>query len=114
MFSSVQIGLAVKSARIAAGISAKQLAERCRLTASALSKIESGRQALGFAEAAEVCSVLGIRIDHLAALSREVAPFAAETANVREQLRAELQELQKKTIRAAIAVQAAKRTAEVD
>lgn len=107
MMTSLQIGLAVKSARIASKMSAKQLAERIGLTASALSKIESGKQSLGFAEGEEICSALGIRTDHLAALAREVERVAAETASVREKLRADLEELHKMTIRAAIAAKSA-------
>lgn len=109
MLSDIQIGLAVKSARLAADLSAKQLAEQSGLTSSALSKIETGKQALGFAEAAEICSALGVRVDHLLALAREVEPIATETASLRDQLRHDLRELEQQTIKAAVALGAAKR-----
>jgi len=78
-----------------------------------LSKIESGKQSLSLAEAAQLCSTLGIKTDHLLALAREVEPLAAETATLRAQLRNEIQELQKKTIKAAIAVKASEHATEL-
>ena len=107
--SDTQIGLAVKSARRASGLSAKQLAERSDLSATALSKIESGKQSINFAQAFSVCFVLGIRVDHLAALAHEIEPIAAETASIRDRLKHDLHELEQQTIRTAIAVRAAQR-----
>jgi len=106
--SDIQIGLAVKSARLASGWSAKQLAECGGMSATALSKIESGRQTLSLAQADAVCSALGIRVGHLVALARDVEPIAGETATLRDRLRHELHMLERQTIKAAVAVAAAR------
>ena len=109
MFSDIQIGLAVKSARLASGLSAKQLAEQSGLTPSALSKIEAGKQTMGLGQAAAVAATLGVRVDHLLALAKEVEPLAAEHESLREQLRNDLRRLEQQTIKTAIAVGAANR-----
>lgn len=108
ILSDIQIGLAVKSARLASGWSAKQLAERSGLSATALSKIESGRQTLTLVQADACCSTLGIRIDHLVALAREVAPIASESATLRDRLRHDLRVLEQQTIKTAVAVAASR------
>lgn len=109
-FSDIQIGLAVKMARHASGWSAKQLAERCGVAPTALSKIESGKQTLSFAHAYAICSALEIRVDHLVALATEVPSVAIETVSrkeqLREQLKADLKKLEQLTITTAISLQA--------
>jgi transcriptional regulator with XRE-family HTH domain len=106
LFTDTQIGLALKAARVAAGWSAKQLAEHCGVLPTALSKIESGKQSLGFAEAIAMCGELGIRVDHLAALARDVEPLASEAASIRDRLKADLRILEQRTIKRAIAAKA--------
>lgn len=105
-FSDTQIGLAVKTARLASGWSAKQLAELCELSPTALSKIESGKQTLSFAHANAICSALKIRLDHLSALAGEVPSLAIETASLKEKFKADLKNLQQMSIKAAINLQA--------
>lgn len=101
--SETQIGFAVKSARRASCLSAKVFAERSGLSATALSKIESGKQSISFAQAFSICAVLGIRVDHLAALAQEIEPIAEESASIRDRFKNDLQNLERQTIRAAIA-----------
>lgn len=100
--TDVQIGLALRTARLAAGWSAKELAERCGLLATMVSKIESGKRSLTFAEAATICEVLGVRVDHFLSLAREVEPIALEVSTIRERLRHDLKMLENRTIRRAI------------
>lgn len=104
-FTDTQIGLAVKTARLAAGWPAKQLAECSGLLPTALSKIESGKQTLGFAQAHSICSALGIRLDHLSALVDELPDQAMEAAVLREKFKSELKRLEKMAIHTAIGVQ---------
>ncbi len=106
--TDTQIGLGLKSARMASGWSAKQLAERCGLLPTMLSKIESGKRSLSFTEAISICGELGIRVDHLVDLARDLETVANETQVIREQLRRDLRALEQRTIKHAIAVHTAK------
>jgi len=108
--SDIQIGLAVKAARHASGWSAKQLAEYCGIAPTALSKIESGKQTLSFANAHAICSTLKIRVDHLVVLATNIPSVAIEAASrkeqLREQLKADLRRLEQLTIKTAISLNA--------
>jgi len=106
-FTDVQIGFAIKSARMAAECSAKTLAERCGFSPATLSKIESGKRSLSFSEAVSICGELGIRVDHLVALAHDVETIAIEAGNIREQLKKDLRILEQRTIKHAIAANAA-------
>lgn len=78
------------------------------MLATTLSKIESGRRSLGFSEAVTVCEELGIRVDHLVVLARDVESVASEADTMREQFRRDLRALEQRTIKRAVAVHAAK------
>ncbi len=103
--SDIQIGLAVRTARLASGWSAKQLAEASGISSTALSKIESGKQTLSFAHAYAICLALGIRVDHLVSLMNELPKQAIETVSLKEKFRADLKRLEQLTIRTAISLQ---------
>lgn len=104
--SDVHLGVAVKSARQAADWSAKDLAEKCAISAAKLSKIENGKQTLSFAKAIDICSALGIDVRHLAALAEEVASVADESASIRERLKANRKRLEEISVQKAIAIEA--------
>lgn len=99
--TDTQIGFAVKSAREAAGRSAIGVATQCGLTGPKLSKIESGRQTLSFSMAADICAALGIDMQQLAQLAEAMAGAADQRAAIREQLKSEMTELERRTLLAA-------------
>ena len=96
--TDTQIGFAVKSAREAAGRSAVELAMQCGLTGPKLSKIEGGKQTLSFSKAADICAALGIDTQQLAHLAEAMAGVADQRAAIREQLKKEMKELEKRTL----------------
>ena len=100
--SNEQIGFALRAARRKAGMTGKGLAEACGLSPSAISRIESGKQALGFGEAVAVCDVLGLRLEHLVSLSRGALSLAREAADVKLRLLYDLQRLEKQCILGAV------------
>lgn len=112
ILSNAQIGYSVRSARRAAGLSSKQLAEKCGLSATALSKIEGGKQSITLAEATALCAVLGIRIDDLASLARKLRPIAHRAVTIKFRLARALELLEQRTIKRAAAVKRSHRKAE--
>lgn len=99
-----QIGFAVRTARQAARMSAKELASAIALTPAALSKIENGNQNLDFKTAIGIAHALKIDIGHLATLAEKVEDVGTETTDVRRRLAARLKNLEKKAIQTAIAL----------
>lgn len=99
--SDVQVGMAVKAARKAAGWIAKDLAEQCGIGATAISKIESGNQSLSFITAHQICSALGLDIQQFASLVEKLASYADERAAISIQLKADLTRLEQVAINAA-------------
>lgn len=99
-----QIGFAVRTARQAAQMSAKELASTVALTPAALSKIETGQQNLDFKTAISIAKALRISLDHLATLAEEVAPASIESGNVRRELASRLKLLEKNAIETALSL----------
>lgn len=97
-----QIGLAVRSARTAARMSAKELASAAALTTTALSKIETGNQKLDFKTAVNITNALHISLDDLATLAEKVSDVGTETNNVRNELASRLKSLEKSAIETAL------------
>jgi len=100
--SDAQIGLAVKAARQAAGWSGKVLAESSGVSATALSKIEGGKQSLSFAEASAIAHSLGIRTDHLERLAFDAEGFAEAAVSAKDRLKRDLQLLEQRFILRAV------------
>lgn len=98
-----QIGFAVRTARQAARMSAKELASAVTLTPAALSKIENGHQSLDFKTAIGIATVLKISLDQLAALADQVPDMSLET-DTRRQLASRLKQLEQSAIETALAV----------
>lgn len=98
-----QIGFAVRTARQAARMSAKELASAVTLTPAALSKIENGHQSLDFKTAIGIANILEISLDDLAALAENVPDISLET-DTRRQLALRLKQLQQSAIKTALAV----------
>lgn len=104
VLTDAQIGLAVKAARQAANWTGKDLAEKANLSPSAISKIESGKQSLAFADAVQIASTLGIQVGHLARLAMDAGSLADESLQARDRLKRELQMLEQRAILGAISV----------
>ncbi len=98
----IHIGLAVRTARKAAHMSAKELAEEIMITATTLSKIETGKQTLDFKTAIAIAKALNISVAHLAALAEEVSCDGADSDRVRNELRGKIKELEKMAIKKAL------------
>lgn len=110
LFSDAQIGLGIKAARRKAGLTAKSLAEQSGLSASAISRIESGKQTLSFAESLVVCKVLGMQVNNLASLARGALPLARETADAKLRLLHDLQQLERQCVLGAVESTACERS----
>jgi transcriptional regulator with XRE-family HTH domain len=101
--SRTAIGMAVKSARLAAGLTASQLANDTGLSASAISRTESGVRALEFVEALAVSSALCIDIEALRTLAETFEREGVSgKANAISELEADLLALQRVAIESAI------------
>lgn len=99
-----QIGFAVRTARQAAHMSAKELASAVSLTPAALSKIETGRQNLDFKTAISIAHALKIRLDDLAILAEKVSDASLESDNVKRELASRLKTLQQSAVKTALSV----------
>jgi transcriptional regulator with XRE-family HTH domain len=99
-----QIGFAVRTARQAARMSAKELASIVTLTPAALSKIENGTQNLDFKTAINIARALKTEIGHLASLAESVEDVGIEATDIKRQLALRLKCLEKKAIKTAIAL----------
>lgn len=104
MFTKIEVGFAVRSARVSAQRSAADLAKKCGMLPTTLSKVESGKRSLTFGEAAQICDALGIGVDDLARLAEVVRPKASKAASLREQLKQDLRALERNAIKQAIAI----------
>jgi transcriptional regulator with XRE-family HTH domain len=99
-----QIGFAVRTARQAARMSAKELASATALTPAALSKIENGYQNLDFATAISIAHALKIDVGHLATLAEKVEEVSNESTDIRQQFALRLKAIEKKAITTALAL----------
>lgn len=101
--SRTAIGMAVKSARLAAGLTAAELAKVTGLSASAVSRTESGMRALEFVEALAVSSALGIDVEALRTLAEtfEREGVSGTVAAISE-LEADLLALQRVAVESAV------------
>lgn len=99
-----QIGFAVRTARRAARISAKELASAVSLTPAALSKIENGNQNLDFKTAITIAGFLKISLDHLATLATSVSDAIIETDSTRREFAKRYKQLEQKGIETALAL----------
>lgn len=99
-----QIGFAVRAARQAARMTARELASAAALTPTALSKIETGQQNLDFKTAIKIAKALGISLDHLAALAEKVSNISGESASAKNQFISKLKFLEKSAIETALLV----------
>ncbi|MFG5409865.1 helix-turn-helix transcriptional regulator [Piscinibacter sakaiensis] len=104
VLTDAQIGLAIKAARQAAHMTAKDFAEKTDLSPTALSKIEAGRQCLSLAEAVRVAHELGIRVDHLVRLADDLGVHAEASSNAREKLKRDLKLAHDQAVLAAISM----------
>ena len=57
------VGLAIAQARNAAGLSVRELADRCGLDAGHLCRIENGRMNVTIDTVAKICEALGLRLE---------------------------------------------------
>jgi transcriptional regulator with XRE-family HTH domain len=99
-----QIGYAVRTARQAARMSAKELASAVALTPAALSKIETGHQNLDFKTAISIVKVLKISLDTLASLAEKVSDVSNESNAARHEFALRLKSLERSAIETALAV----------
>lgn len=67
-----RIGLHVKEAREAQGMTQPELARKIRLARTSITNIEAGRQRMLIHTLAEIAEVLGVRVEHLLRESEEV------------------------------------------
>ena len=61
------VGLAIARARNAAGLSVRDLADRCNLDAGHLCRIENGRMNVTIDTVAKICEALGLRLEAVSA-----------------------------------------------
>ena len=61
------VGLAIAQARNAAGLSVRELADRCGLDAGHLCRIENGRMNVTIDTVAKICEALGLRLEAVSA-----------------------------------------------
>ena len=61
------VGLAIAQARNAAGLSVRDLADRCGLDAGHLCRIENGRMNVTIDTVAKICKALGLRLEAVSA-----------------------------------------------
>ena len=61
------VGLAIAQARNAAGLSVRDLADRCGLDAGHLCRIENGRMNVTIDTVAKICEALGLRLEAVSA-----------------------------------------------
>ncbi len=61
------VGLAIAQARNAAGLSVRELADRCGLDAGHLCRIENGRMNVTLDTVAKICEALGLRLEAVSA-----------------------------------------------
>ena len=61
------VGLAIARARNAAGLSVRELADRCGLDAGHLCRIENGRMNVTIDTVAKICEALGLRLEAVSA-----------------------------------------------
>lgn len=99
-----QIGFAVRTARQAARMSAKELASATTLTPAALSKIENGHQNLDFITAIKISNALKIDVGHLAALAEKVEKVSNESTDIRQEFALRLKALERKAVTTALAL----------
>lgn len=98
------IGFAVRTARQAANMSAKELASAVDITPTTLSKIETGRQNLDFKMAMDIAKALNIDLTSLAILAEKVAASGIESNNVRAALASRLKQLEKEAVETALSI----------
>lgn len=69
--SDTAIGMAIRTARIAANLTLKQLADQTTLSnTSSLSRGENGLRSITLSEFVEICSVTGVSVDKLITIAR--------------------------------------------
>lgn len=104
--SRTAVGLALRSARLAANMTAADLASRTALSASSISRTESGKRDLAFLEALAVSKVLGIEVSLLQDLAENFEREGAGKKAFRiSELGEDLRQLQREAITTAIALQ---------
>jgi len=85
----MNLGLAIKIARKAAGFNSKEFAEKSDLSASYLSLVEAGKREPSISAAAGIAKSLGIDISELFSIAEKIE----KPANKAERLRNELADL---------------------
>lgn len=103
--SRTSVGLAVRSARMAANLTAADLAMLTGISTSSVSRTESGQRDLEFREALAIAKVLGIEVSVLQDLSEVFEREGAGKAALRiSELEHDLLQLQREAINATIAL----------
>ena len=101
--SRTSIGLAVRAARNAAGLTLKDLAVPAGMTISSLSRSENGERDMTFAEMTAIAAKVGIGIEDFRTLAETFErDGAASIAEGRKELARDLTELQRLAIEATI------------
>lgn len=106
--SRITIGLAVRAARAAAGLTLKDLAEPAGMTVSSLSRSENGERDMTFAEISAIAAEVRLGVEDLRTLAETFERDGAATlAEGRKGLARDLNKLQRLAIEAAIEAKAA-------
>lgn len=105
--SRVSVGLAIRSAREAAKLTLNDLAPAVGMTVSSLSRSETGQRDLEFAEVVALAAAFKVDLEHLRTLAETFERGgAADKQRDRERLLADLNDLQRQAIEAAIEARA--------
>lgn len=105
--SRLSIGMAMKSAREAAGMTLADISSRCGISISALSRSENGQRDIDFAEAVEFSRAVAIELDQLIDLAETFENAGVlDKLSAKENLQTELNSLRQLAIRTAIGVRA--------
>jgi transcriptional regulator with XRE-family HTH domain len=101
--SRTSVGLAVRAAREAAGLTLKDLAGTTGITTSSLSRSENGERDLAFTEVLAIAEALRVDAETLRTLAETFERAGApEKQSARAELSRDLNELQRMAIEAAI------------
>ena len=101
--SRTSLGLAIRTARKAAGLTADELATRAGIDRSALSRTENGKRALEFDEALAIASVVGVDITAIRTLAETFErEGVAAKRDAQRTIENDLNQLQRAAIEAAI------------
>lgn len=104
------VGLAVRALRDAAARTLEDLAGAAGMTASSLSRTENGLRSVEFAEAVRLAEALGIGVTDFLELAQNIERSGASAkADGRRKLQAELDELQRDAVLAAVEARALSR-----